>query len=241
MGSDPIQIQFSDPQRDRNALRAFLKLLPNVGDAIDRMLFGLEDEKAQDRLQQTVDEVRAMLDEQGKKVEDMEDWHRCILSGAPAIGTATNEDKRERFRKLLFNAAQIPAGDEMWEEAFWCMELLKELRPAALAVLANAHLAAQNGEVFLLKEGEDAEVEAFTLRKTDIDRLRPTQKSFLKPKEIKYKKVILREAIAVLRSKGLITFQTMYIQNIQNQIEYSSIGVASPNGTLLVRWTIEDF
>jgi hypothetical protein len=125
--------------RDRNALRAALQLIPSIGPAIDQLFFGLMEERASKRVEDTLREIGEKLDELkiGHQVEGNEEFGYFLRDVIPPLSRSTNEDRRKRFRDLILNAAQVPSGDERWEEVYAFSKLLDSIDAPGLKILAT--------------------------------------------------------------------------------------------------------
>ena len=66
-----------------------------------------------------------------------EQFTSLLESVAPELSRSLNEGKRQRFRDLLTNAAELPEESDEWEEAALASRLLKQMETPALAILAG--------------------------------------------------------------------------------------------------------
>ncbi len=121
-----------------NAFQAMLKGIPVFGSSLEQFLFGPLQELRMRRIEATLHEIAVILHQ--KKIPpsavETEEFANLLESVAPALSRSTNEDRRQRFRDLLLNAAQTPSGDPIWEEARFASKLLDPIDPPGLAVLA---------------------------------------------------------------------------------------------------------
>src|SRR5579885_1318772 len=142
MRSQEIQKKFdsdlSAKDRNTNAFRAGLQLIPNVGGAIDRLMFGSLDDLRSKRMEDTLKEIGVKLEELGLDhyIDNNEDFGNLLQDVAPPLSRSSNEDRRRRFRDLILNATQIPAGDVRWEEVHFASKLLDSIDAPGLAILA---------------------------------------------------------------------------------------------------------
>jgi hypothetical protein len=133
------RITLSVKDRDLNAFRAGLSLIPSIGSAIEKLMFGAVDELRWRRFEQTLGEVGAKLEllDSSHRVEDNEDFANFLQDVAPPLSRSTNEDRRRRFRDLILSATQIPSGDARWEEVYTVSRLLDSIGGPGLSVLAT--------------------------------------------------------------------------------------------------------
>lgn len=147
--SDKGKELITNKDRNVSAIKAALKLIPGgVGEAMDQFYWGKGEEARQRRLHATIEEIAAKLAENGLKSEinDNEDFGNFFSQAAGPIASATNEDKRQRFRDLLYNSMLLPPGEAGWEDSMHCLEILKQIDPVGLYCLARIARAEQNGE-----------------------------------------------------------------------------------------------
>src|SRR5262245_14757015 len=98
------------------------------------------------RIEQTLLEVETRLEQDGVQLYELKEQFGNLLEITwPSLAKATNEDKRQRFRDLLTNAATA-SSDPDWEEIFFASDLLPRIAPPGLAILAAA--AKCQSEVF---------------------------------------------------------------------------------------------
>jgi hypothetical protein len=145
-------VKLTATERNQNAVRALLKLIPHVGEAADRLIFGTLDDLRYKRLEQTLSDVLWRLEQMGATPTQAEEFANLFERAKEKIARATSEDVRARFRDLLTNAAQVPSGDVRWGEAELAEQLLSELDGPALAVLAAvARLRGDNTTIVLAR------------------------------------------------------------------------------------------
>jgi hypothetical protein len=66
-----------------------------------------------------------------------EEFANLTEAVAPALARATREEKRQRFRDLLFKAVQLQPGDAAWDRANLAGELLQQIEVPGLVILAG--------------------------------------------------------------------------------------------------------
>jgi hypothetical protein len=125
-------------ERDLNAVRVAIQLIPSVGGALDRLIFGLLDDMRMRRFEETLKEIGERIEELGldHHVDDNEDFGNLLQDIAPPLSRSSNEDRRRRFRDLILNAAQLQPGDNRWEEVYFASNLLNSIGAPGLAIMA---------------------------------------------------------------------------------------------------------
>lgn len=118
------------------AIQAILKGIPVIGSSLEHFIFGPLAELRARRIETTLSEVAKALQDRGKHSVASEQFVTLLESVSPALSRSTNEDKRQRFRDLLTNAASLPPESPKWEETALASELLKEIESPGLAILA---------------------------------------------------------------------------------------------------------
>jgi hypothetical protein len=231
--------------RDLNAIRAGLKLLPGVGEALDQLLFGKGEEARQRRLHSTLEEVVDKLKERGlnSEVEGNEDFATFFSAAAQPISRSTSEDKRQRFRDLLFNSMLIPSGDPGWEESMLCLELLQKVDSAGLYTLAT--LAQADRAEALLGLFEDGNVPQWLLvPKTDRT---PRQRRGIPVDEVGTYRELKYDPVLIFKSIDSLKYETKLVSdrkfhvirgNSETEVEFWSLTLL---GRFLVKWAVADF
>ncbi len=121
-----------------NAFQAMLKGIPILGSSLEQFLFGPLQELRMRRIEATLQEIAAILQQKNipPSAVETEEFANLLESVAPALSRSTNEDRRQRFRDLLLNAAQTPSGDPSWEEVKLASTLLDAIDAPGLVILA---------------------------------------------------------------------------------------------------------
>jgi hypothetical protein len=124
---------------DLNAPRARLQIIPSVGPALDKLMFGLMDDLRSKRFQATIKEIGEKVEALGleNQVDENEDFGNLVRDVAPPLSRSANEDRRRRFRELILNPTQIPKGDARWEELYFASKLLDSIGAPGPAILSN--------------------------------------------------------------------------------------------------------
>jgi hypothetical protein len=136
------------PSTKPNWLRAGVKVIPYVGDALDELLYGRLEEARWNRLEYTLEALGSMMKERQIPPEEIkkEEFGRLLEGVAPHIARATNEIKTTMFRDLLLNAVTLAPADVQWESARLAGDILSDLDYAALEILAAlSKLGARDG------------------------------------------------------------------------------------------------
>lgn len=209
-----------------NAFRAMVKGIPYLGGSLDQFLFGPLQELRMRRIETTLHEIAGMLQQKNipPSALQTEDFANLLEYVVPRLSRSANENKRERFRDLLLNAALTPQGDPCWEDARLASKLLDEIDPPGLAILAalrgtdprNAFdvVSAPTPQVF---EGR-------------FDFGNPGGPHHLLP----YEWPVIEEWMHCLREKRLISYSSSSARG-----GFGSV-VLNDLGKLLVRWTLRD-
>lgn len=213
-------------ERNVNAIRAAVKLLPSVGDAIDQLAFGPLDDLRLKRVESTLNEILAQVEELGQRPTQTEEFANLFERTVPSIGRAVNEDVRARFRDLLTNAATLPAYDAAWGETDLAAALLTELDAPSLAILAQ--VARYDGPQPMAIVSKPV---CQVVSEGDFDWENP----HLGAHRIGYAWPVVEECARRLRERRLVSFAS------HNGSNGGFGGVALiALGTLLVRWTVSD-
>ncbi|HUT58420.1 MAG TPA: hypothetical protein VNA25_11300 [Phycisphaerae bacterium] len=119
------------------AAQGALMAVPFVGSSLEHFIFGPLTELRFRRLEQTLSEVTESLGAEKAQAAVNERFATLLESVAPELGRSVSEGKRQRFRDLLINAAELPEESDEWEEAALASKLLQEMETPALAILAG--------------------------------------------------------------------------------------------------------
>lgn len=122
-----------------NTARALIKSVPGIGSGADQLIFGPVDARWQKRIEGMLEDVLERLEGKDAPGLQTDEMYELFESSSASIARATAEDKRARFRDLLVNAAQTPAGDPRWEEARLAREMLEGLEAPAFEILSRTH------------------------------------------------------------------------------------------------------
>lgn len=94
-----------------NAVRAILKGIPYLGESLNQFIFGRLDELRFKRFESTLTEIAERLKESRRDHGvDSEQFINLLEAVAPHLVRAIDDEKRERFRDLLLNAAILCRG-----------------------------------------------------------------------------------------------------------------------------------
>ena len=94
-------------------------------------------------------EVMETVGEESAKNAVNENFVNLLEKVSPELSRAADEEKRQRFRDLLINAAELPEGSSEWGDAALAAELLREIDSPGLVILA-AFAQLDEGETALL-------------------------------------------------------------------------------------------
>ena len=219
-----MNVELTRKEETVNAVRAILKGIPYLGETLDGFIFGRLDELRFKRFESTLTEIAERLKESNHvSYVESEQFINLLEAIAPDLVRATMNEKRERFRDLLLNAATLPPNSAEWEKAKLAGQLLSELEAPALAVLASiAHY-----------EGEPHASIVSLPRPQVVD-----QKNFswdspsLGPLVIDFDWPVVEEWARRLREKRLIGFSSSDARGGFGGIYLNELG------KMLVEWTI---
>jgi hypothetical protein len=176
-----------------SAIQACASAIPVAG-PVSQYISSALTERRLKRLEQTLAEVAAELHSRGTTgVFDTEEFATLFETIAPALSRANQDAKRQRFRALLINAAQLNAGDERWNDATLAADILEGIEPPGLAILA-AMTRSHSVESRIRTRPSPAVFEI------DQDPESPTATGYAIP----YDPVIVQEWLTRLREKRLI-------------------------------------
>jgi hypothetical protein len=232
--------------RDLNAIRAGLKLIPVVGEALEQLYFEKGAEARQRRLDATLQEVLDQLKKQNldgeaeRNVEGNEDFATFFSEAAQPISRSTNEDKRQRFRDLLFNSMLIPPGDSGWEDSMYCLELLQKIDVAGLYTLA------------MIVRADRADSRLGVARYGKVPRWLIVSNAYMGSEpipvekvgqfeEFKYSNILITKNIDSLKSEtNLVSARNTFVllDDCSTFVDFLTL---TPSGQFLVKWTVADF
>jgi hypothetical protein len=220
------RVQLTASERNMNAARALLRLIPSVGDSIDQLAFGALDELRQKRVEQMLEEILGRLDAISQPPSKAEEFANLFESALPQIARAVDDNQRARLCDLLTNAAVLPPGDARWAEANLCARLIAELDPPSLATIAQ--IARYDGpSPAALVSAPTSQV----VSEASFDWSHPSAG----PWQIGYVWPVVEECARRLRDKRLISFTS------HNGTNGAFEGVyLLPLGSLLVGWAVSD-
>lgn len=143
-----------DPKLDRKQMaliggEGLLSLVPYIGSTLAKFTFGVLTERRIDRIENTLAEVMEMVGEDVAKDAVNENFANLLEKVYPELSRAADEEKRQRFRDLLINAAKLPEDSSEWGAAVLAADLLKEIDTPGLVILA-AFALLDEGETALL-------------------------------------------------------------------------------------------
>ena len=112
-----------------NAARALLELIPGIGPSLSQFIFGPLDEVRARRLEGILLGVAQELKRIGATdAVTSERWVALLEEVAPSAARAVSEERQERFRDLLVNAAARREEDPTLATGILAAEILRELR-----------------------------------------------------------------------------------------------------------------
>jgi hypothetical protein len=216
-----------------NTGRAILKSIPYIGEGLEQLFFGLDDERRFRRVERTLSELGEQMEQRGipKDAVQSDGFAEMLDTVVPPLSASASEEKRQRFRDLLLNAVQIPEGDRDWESAKLAADYLSKVDAPGLAILA----AVARGSAFE-QTGRQA-----TIMPT------PEPQVYTKPIEstldyvnaeldcaLRYEWGVIDEWVQRLVDFGLL--KAVYDENARVWIRVR----LTARGELLVQWAMED-
>lgn len=203
-----------------NAFQAILKSIPYFGSSLEQFIFGPLNELRMRRIEATLREVAEILRQKeiSNYYVDSEEFVNLLESVAPSLSRSTNENRRQRFRDLLLNAAQISPEDPQWDEATLASKILENIDDPGLVILAAMGRIKTRNKVYRLETGRGT-------CQVVGDR---------KKEELPYDWPIVQECALRLRDMRLIETPPGSRFKGSERIELT------PLGELLIRWTLGD-
>jgi hypothetical protein len=143
----------NEPGRDpaalsvRQHIESLVKMMAVVAPALSQALmgapllmqavFGTLDERRANRVAATLKEVETRLSKiERRSYVECEEFQSLLETVVPLLARATNEDKRQRLRDLVFNSALVPPGHSDWGEAELAARIVSEIDGPGLAIIA---------------------------------------------------------------------------------------------------------
>ena len=204
------------------AFEAGVMAIPYVGPSFAHFVSASLTELQLKRVEKTLKEVAQKLGNKKAKNIVNEEFVILLESVSPDLSRATDEEKRQRFRDLLTNAAEL-APSKGWEEARLAAELLKKIDTPGLVVLS---------ELAKLDKGETA-----TLASRPVPQLaRGSSFDYDKPpapqRRIPFDWQVVDYWTQQLRENGLLLFHTSHALGGFGNIYLTE------RGWFLVKWML---
>ena len=128
-----------------NTSQAILKGIPYIGGSLEQFIFGPLNELRMRRIESTLQEIAEILQQKELTAYVENEYFVNLLEVVvPSLSRSINEDRRQRFRDLLLNAAHTPPNDSDWEEAKLTFQLLDSIDGPGLAILAGISKSSSN-------------------------------------------------------------------------------------------------
>ena len=169
-------------------------------------------------------EVAVQLGEKKAKEAVNEPFTTLLESVIPELSRALNEDKRQRFRDLLTNAAELPEDSKGWEEAQLASTLLKEIGTPGLSILAAIARAEDSDPIVLTSRP----VSQVFQGEFDYDHPGEPQQA------LSYDWVVVEYWARWLREKRIITYSSHDARG-----GFGGVAIAEL-GKFLVKWTMRE-
>jgi hypothetical protein len=122
-----------------NWIRAGVKLVPYIGDALDELIYGRIDDARWQRFERTLSELAELMKQRQIPPSEVnrEAFGELLEIVAPAASHATTDEKRRLLRDLLLNAVTLPEGHTEWESARLAARLIAGLEVPEIAILVG--------------------------------------------------------------------------------------------------------
>jgi len=117
-------------------IEGVLMAIPFVGPSLAHFVSEPLTELRLKRVEESLKEVAEALGDVKAKFMVNEEFVNLLENVLPDLSRATDEERRQRFRDLLTNAAEL-ATSGGWEEARLAAELLKQIDTPGLVVLSE--------------------------------------------------------------------------------------------------------
>lgn len=135
---DQPKITLSYKDKAMIGMQGALMAIPYLGSPLAHFVFGPLNELRLKRIERTLGEIAAELGNEKSSIVANENFANLLEKVLPDLSRAVEEEKRQRFRDLLLNAAELPEESKGWEEAELAVTLLREIGTPGLAVLVAA-------------------------------------------------------------------------------------------------------
>jgi len=209
-----------------NTFQAVLKCVPIVGASLEHFIFGPLMEIRMRRIEMTLSELAEHFgSDANPQMLSKEEFVNLLESITPALSRATNEDKRQRFRDLLINSAELPPGSEGWEEAHLAGDMLQAIEPPGLSILAAI---ARCQKIYPLTLTSRPSPQVY--EDDDFDYENPKGPHH----PIQYEWIVVEEWAKRLREMRLISFQSSDVRGGFGGVQLSDLG------RFLVKWILSD-
>lgn len=132
------EVTLSIKERASLKFQAVLLGIPYIGTSLERFIFSELDELRMKRIENTLLEISNLLskDNISHNIES-EKFVNFFESTFSSLSKATNEEKRQSFRNLLFNVSKLEDEDTKWEEASLAHSLLEQIETPGLVLLSE--------------------------------------------------------------------------------------------------------
>ena len=134
--SDEPEETLSGKEKTMIGVQGVLLAVPYLGSSLNHFLSGPRNDLQLKRIEKTLAEVAAQVGEEKSKAAANENFANLLETVLPDLSRAVEDEKRQRFRDLLSNAAELPEGSTEWEEAALAAALLRDIDTPGLAILA---------------------------------------------------------------------------------------------------------
>ena len=135
---DKSERKLSKKEKMTIGMEGILLAVPYVGSSLAHFISGPLNELRIQRIEKTLEEIAAGLGEEKAQAMVNESFANLLEKVLPDLSRAVEEEKRQRFRDLLVNAAELSVESTAWDEAALAASLLRDIDTPGLAILAAA-------------------------------------------------------------------------------------------------------
>ena len=208
-----------------NTSQGILKGIPYIGSSLEHFIFGPLTELRMRRIESTLTEIaEALKDSDAANCVSNEQFVNLLEAVTPDLSRATDQQRRQRFRDLLLNAAKLPPESSEWSEATLASELLREIDAPGLAILAAVARASKPYPLTLTSLPEPQ------LYEDEFDYDNPSGPQH----PLNYDWTVVEEWARRLKEMRLLSFQSSNARGGFGGVQFG------PLGKFLVRWVIAD-
>ncbi len=221
--AEESDIQLDNKDKALIGFQGALMGVPYLGSSLAHFIFGPLAELRIKRIEKTLSELAEMVGEEKAKTVDNEQFANLLESLIPSLSRAVDEEKRQRFRDLLANAAELSSESTGWDEAHLASTLLSEIETPGLAILAGLHNLATENPVTLTSRPTPQIIQG------EFDYDNPREPQYVLP----YEWPVVEYWARWLRERRLITYSSHDARG-----GFGSVALVEL-GSFLVKWIVK--